>query len=432
MRSRTSVIFFILPVLITAVVLVLSGCSGKALGYGVVLLSPDEQAVQTGSLVEITDQSDLNNTYGITPEDSDAPYRIDMWRVRFFEDEEEARTSAMEYRDYVRLYGRNLRDGLAIREEPGINSLRVYKMRLGQQVKILRKTGVEEEIGGHRGYWYQVLTSDGVEGYCFDYYLEIFDINAEPKVEEGPDLSELADALTRIYRPIVFQDMIRNRRIRLDRFSQAYGLFPDPDEKTLEVRLFEKNYSFQYSSIKKTGPSNYLLLPAGVEFIVRSEARVQLVFTEEDITYDPVFIYLEQETIEDLRAEEQERRKELFQSILENGPEYSGSAYGRISFREDNRFTWENLDRLVPGIIPDTGYRDGEVGFGYFLGEELRETYDGVMALYFSRAPSKPILFLYRLEESSLKLEFLPERNVEERVVRSGSSSPLIMAFFKS
>lgn len=436
MRSGRSVklflSIFLALIFLPLFLIILNGCSGGGVGFGVVLLSPDVQAVPTGSIVEVTEESDLNNTYEIRLSSDGDNYRIDTWRVRLFDEEEAARAWAEEFRPYVNMYGRNLRDGLAIREKADINASRAYKMRLGQEIKIIEKTDVEEEIGGHSGFWYRVLTTDGVEGFCFDYYLEVYDITAKPVEEEGPDLSRLADALSKVYRPIVYQDMIREGRIRLDRFTTAYGLFPDPDEKSVEIRLFDGNFSFEYSSIKKTGPNVYLLMPAELELIVKSESVVQAVFTREDVTYDPVFLYLDDETIQTLREEEQERRSELYQNILDGGPGFSSSAYGSISFREDNQFYWENLDRLVPGIIPDQTYHGGRVGFEYFLGDQLMGKYNGVIAFYFNSAPSEPILFLYQLEGNSLKLEYLPKRNAEERLVRSRSGSPIIMAFFSS
>jgi hypothetical protein len=432
MRSSRSVILVFYLSFAVVLFFLFSGCSGGRRGYGVVLLSPDAQALPAGSVVEVLEESELNNTYEIRTSGESGSFRIDTWRIRLFNEEKAARAWADTYAEYVNIFGRNLMDGLAIREEADINAPRVYKMRLGQEIKIIEKTDVREEIGGHSGFWYRVLTTDGIEGYCFDYYLEIYDITAEPVEEEGPDLSGLADALSKVYRPIVYQDMIRENRINLDRFSDAYGLFPYPDEKSLEIRLYDKKFSFQYSSIRKTGSDSYLLMPAELELIVKSESVIQAVFTREDITYDPVFIYLENDTIQKVREQEQKRRAELYENILAGGPEYYSSAYGSISFKEDRRFTWEDLDRLVPGIIPDQKYREGRVLFDYFLGDELLGRYDGVIAFHFDDDPSRPILFLYLLEGNSLKLEYIPDRNVEEKLVSTRSGSPLIMAFFSS
>ncbi len=421
-------------ILVLAAVLTLSialvSCGTGTLGYGIVLISPDTQALQTGAVVKVLEESDINATYVVESADSGEQYELDRWRIELFEDQETARGRANSYAEYVPLYARNLRDGLAVREEPNINSNRVYKLRLDQEIKILQRTGSAEQVGTHQGYWYKVLTTDGVQGYCFDYYLDIYDITAEAEKPEGPDLSILNSALEQVYRPEAFKGMIESGQIFLDRFTKEYGLFADLEQKRIRVVLFEKSYIFDFTEIRQTTDSRYLLLPADVEIIIRSEETIQLVFTIDDRTYDPVFVSLEEETIDDVRTAEIERRADLLTELIENGPLYTSSAYGSIRFLEDGGFTWERLDRLVPSIIPGTDFSGGTVSFDHFLSKEFSTSYDGVLAFRFRQTPDRPITLLYTLDGSSLKLEYVPERNVNDRIIQRRSSSPLIMAFF--
>lgn len=405
-------------------------CGAGTIGYGVILMSPDQQDLQTGTVVRILKESDIHDTYTVEATDG-GEYELDRWRISIFKEQSSAENYARAYTEYVPLYARNLRDGLAVREEPDITSNRVYKMRLGQEIKILRKTNVSEQIGDHQGYWYQVLTKDGIRGYCFDAYLEIFDITAQVEKPEGPDITPLTDALQKTYRPETFRNMIDSGQIFLDRFTREYGLFTNLEENRVQIRLFENSYSFTYSEIRPVSTSRYQLAPTGLEIILRGENTVQVVFTVNDKTYDPVFIYLDDEKIEEVRSQEMERRAELMETLISNGPLYTSSAYGSIRFLEGGGFTWERLDRLVPSIIPGTDFSEGRVTFDHFISPKLNSPYDGVLALRFQQAPAKPVLFLYDLENSSLKLEYVPERSVENRVVQQSSGSPLIMAFFR-
>ena len=131
---------YILIPLAGLLISLLSACSGGGIGYGVVLLSPDSNALMTGSFVTVKEKSDINNTYKIEQPGSQQIFEIDTWRVEVHEKESEARARADAYNEYETLFARNLRDGLAIREEPSINSNRVYKLRKGQEIKIIEYT----------------------------------------------------------------------------------------------------------------------------------------------------------------------------------------------------------------------------------------------------------------------------------------------------
>ncbi|HDQ13825.1 MAG TPA: hypothetical protein ENN41_03310 [Sediminispirochaeta sp.] len=403
-------------------------CGQSSGGYGVVLLSPDQNSLPNTTVVEITDRSDLRESYTVTPVDGDGRYEIDTWRIEFFKKRSEARQRAEEYGEYLNIWARNLRDGLAIRESPDSSAKRVYRMRPGQEIKILELVK-EDEISGQPGNWYRVLTKDGTEGYSFDYYLQIFDITAKPEEQEGPDLSEIKEALQRDYRPESFEEMVENERIRLDRFSTDYGFFPDLEKQEIEIRMHDRRFTFQYDSIKRTRDSRYLFMPDELEVVLRGKDKIQTIFTDEDQQRDYSFIYIEDEEIEDIRQGETERREALFQDLLEKGPRYTGSAYGSISFQEDNKFLWQDFQRLVPTVIPNPNYREGRVSFDHFLAPSLKEDYQGVLALRYSLAPNEPILFLYSLENERLRLEYVPPQNVDERVVTERSGTPLIMAF---
>jgi len=408
----------------------LAACSGGGIGYGVVLLSPDSNALMTGSFVTVKEKSEINNTYKIEQPGSQQIYEIDTWRVEVFEKESEARARAEAYDKYENLFARNLRDGLAVREEPTINSNRVYKLRKGQVIKIIEKTDVQEKIGGHDGVWYRVLTKDGVQGYVFDYYLKIFDSTAEPEETEGPDLSPIRTMLERTYRPDIYKSMREKQQIKLDRFTDEYGLFSDLENKTITIRFYNKVYNFEYEEILRISEKRYAFPPADLELIIRSDDEIQAVFSQEDKTYDPTFVYFGNEKIQEIRTQERERRSKLFKGLIENGPLFTSNAYGEFEFSEEQHFTWSNLDRLVPTIIPDTLYKEGRISFDHFLNSDLKPEYTGVLAFHFTQNPSSPVLFLYSLDGRSLKLEYVSQRNVDERVVQQRSSSRLIMAFF--
>ncbi|HKK65480.1 MAG TPA: SH3 domain-containing protein, partial [Clostridia bacterium] len=410
--------------------LLFSSCSGGSIGYGVVLLSPDAKAIETGALVEIKKESDLSDTYTVGYPDSQETYEIDRWRVEAFEEKRAAASRAKEYEQYKDLFARNLRDGLAVREQPDISASRVYKLRKNQELKIIEQTDTQEQIGGHDGVWYKVMTKDGTQGYSFDYYLNVFDITAKPEEQQGPDLTTLRETLAKSFHPESFKEMQEKQQIDLERFSSDYGLFSDMDKQSISIRLYNMTHSFEYDEVKRINEKRYAFIPSELEIIIHSEDRIQAIFSQEDKTYDPVFIHMTNEKVAEIREMEQKRRAEQYDELVESGPLFTSNAYGEIEFMEDRQFVWRRIERLVPSIVPYSSYREGSLSMEYFLSSELRPNYTGVLAFVFDQGPDSPVFFLYTLEQNALRLEYIPARNIEDKVVQQRSSSRLIMAFF--
>ncbi|MCK5672591.1 MAG: SH3 domain-containing protein, partial [Spirochaetales bacterium] len=149
------------------IILIFTSCSKKFLGYGTILWAPDEVLLSTGQNVTVISESELADVYLITNDSSNEPVQIDRWRVSFFEDQIQAEENSLAISKYKNIYARNLKDGLLIREEPDINSNRAYKMRKNQILKVYGRTADISTIGQYEGYWYKVITEDGVKGYCF-------------------------------------------------------------------------------------------------------------------------------------------------------------------------------------------------------------------------------------------------------------------------
>ncbi|MCF6335776.1 MAG: SH3 domain-containing protein, partial [Spirochaetales bacterium] len=143
-------------------ILTFSSCGKKYLGYGTLLWSDNEEIIQTGKVVTIISESDLADIYLVNDGLSEESYQIDRWRISFFEERSEAEEKAQEIIAYKTIFARNLKDGLLIREQPDINSNRVYKMRKNQVLKVYGRMENMSTVGQYEGYWYQVLPKDGV------------------------------------------------------------------------------------------------------------------------------------------------------------------------------------------------------------------------------------------------------------------------------
>ncbi|MFO7848688.1 MAG: SH3 domain-containing protein [Spirochaetia bacterium] len=411
----------LLPVLFT-------GCGGSPEGYGVVLLSPNDQSIETGTLVAVEERSSLRETFTISPLEEKESIQVDQWRVEFFEEKEEARTFADSYSEYIPIFAENLRDGLAVRENPSTSSERIYRMKKGLEIKILKKMDKEETVGSNTDYWYRILTKDGVTGYSFGHYLNVYNVDAAPVEEEGPDLSRVKEVLTQTYRPEDLEEMKEKGHINLEKFSRDYGFFPDPEEKSFKIKTFDYTHSFDYDEIEKIDDESYVFLGPDVELKIEDEDEITLNYRRKDENYSPEFILIED--IDSIRKEERERREDRLEEIVESGPSYHSSAYGTLFFSKDGTFRWEDFDRLVPRILSSSENTEGELKFDHFIEPEVEGSYDGACTFLFNDSSGDPPVFLYSLEEGKLTLEYVSSDNIEKKVVKERNASPIIMAFF--
>lgn len=403
-------------------------CSGGQEGYGVILLSPNSQAVKTGEMVTIEESSSIDETYTISLPDRDEKVEIEMWRIKFFEEKKKARSYAESYEQYIPIFAENARDGLAIREKPDATSQRVYKMRGGQTIKVLNREDEKSTVGSYEGYWYRVLTKDGVSGYCFDQYLDVYNTRTETKEEDKPDLSKIREVLSRTYRPVDFERMMENETIKLEKFSSRYGFFSNPEEKTFTIRTFDYSHTFEYEEIKKQSERSYIFSGAEVELRIDDEKHITLIYTKEDNNYAPGFVLID--NLSEIRKKEKERRSKLLSALVEAGPSFSSSAYGTLTFEKEGSFEWSRFERLVPRIIPSKDLSGGELRFDRFVGSEVGPSYSGVLSFLFEGLGEKELVFLYTLEGDKLTLEYVSPKNRANKVVLKRNASPLIMVFF--
>lgn len=405
-----------------------AGCGGGPEGYGVVLLSPNDQSIETGTLVAVEESSSLQKTYTVSPLEEEGSIKVDQWRVEFFEDREEALSFAKKYEDYTSIYGENMRDGLAVRENPSADSERLYRMRKGLEIKILERVNEEVTVGSNTDYWYRILTKDGVSGYSFGHYLDIYDSEAEQEEEEEPDLSKIKEVLSRTYRPADFEEMMDKGHINLEKFSDRYGFLPDPEEKRFTVRTFDYTHSFDYEEIEKIDEDSYVFLDTDVELKIEDDDEISLSYRKDDKNRSPEFVLIDD--LDTIRKEERERRETLLEEIVESGPSYHSSAYGTLYFEADGSFRWEGFERLVPRILSSAENSEGRLRFDHFIKSDVGGSYKGACAFRFDNSGGDPPVFLYNLEEGKLTLEYVSSDNIEDKVVEQRNDSPIIMVFF--
>jgi len=416
---------------IAAPFLLATACS-KSLGYGVLLWSEDERMIPSGSFVTVVSESNIQDTYEFRANGIDGTTTVPRWRIDFFETEEEAAAEAAGYADLATTYARSTRNALPMRNAPELkNDNIVYRLRDGEVIKLVSRDPEPSDLSGLVSYWYTALTETGVRAYVFGYELDLFDpLDPSADLNATGNVDPLVQLLLgNVWRPIYFVDMITNHAYDLDLFRPEYGMFPDPENKTLELVLPYHSLTFNYEQITEVGPRKYLAEGTNLQLTFNrgEELSIQYMYDGEQ------YILALQRVPGDIQEyvdTELQRREDEYMRILETGPAFSSGSYGRITLLEDRRFIWSGYERLVPTAIPQSLGTGGQVLMNLYLGEALKDSFDGAISFKFDGAPN-PVVFAYLIVPNGMRMMYVPPTDIDEFVV-TGPGAASITLFFST
>jgi len=430
LHDRTLPAGRILMLAVTALTIVFAGCGQRELGSGVVLWSPDETTIASGSVVTVLSESDISDTYTVTADQASEPLEIVRWRVALFEDAETAAARAREYAASLDgnalLRARARRNALPMRSQPvarGDNT--VYRLRTNEEIKLIGRESEQTNLEGLVSYWYEALTDTGVRGWVFGYTLEVFDpTNPDVVVDTGANSDPLVDLLLQnVWRPVSYVDMISAAAIDLERFRPEYGLFPDPENRQLELVLADHATIFEYEQIARVGNRRYIARGTSLQLTFQPNDTLSIQYELNGQQHLRAMARVDGE-IEEYRERELERRASVYEDLLERGPEFASNAYGTILFSEGEQFLWTGYERLVPAAIPEGAGNSGRLDLGLFLSRSLMQQFDGAVSFRFDGADA-PVSFAYAFRDGGIRLVWIPAENIADRIVRSTTASPL-------
>ena len=424
---RPPIIIIANIVCVLSIVAGTTACRPAYTGYGVLLWPSNSDVQQPGSLTGIVSESEIRETYIYSSLESEDEYETPRWRIAFFKDKTEAEEYAGRYEPWIDYFAIVERDGLAVREEPNVESQRLYKLRLDQKIKILDRVAEESLVGDHQGYWYRVLTDDGTIGYCFDYYIRVFDASKETGETPEKDTSITDLLLSRTYRPEYFFDMVKKRRIDLRRFREDIGLTIDPEQQIIRLVTEDTHLVYKYSSMKVQGEDRVVFSDSSVQVTILSGSQINVTYSTAGNTRYERFVYIED--VGGIIEAERRRRDEEYERFREAGPTLSSSFYGTLEFKENRRFSWTGKSRLVPDILSNTAGNSGLVEFPYFLGDDLRPQHEGVITFFFANLVPEEVSFLYSMTPSGLRLVYLPKKAPDNRIAVREVATPLVISF---
>lgn len=415
--------------LLTAIALF--GCGDRPEQWGVVLWSTNEDLLPSGSLVGIYENSQLNGTYTYRPLDAQTSFQTEQWRVEAFRKRRDAEGFAAEYERWSDRFAVSELDGLRVRARPDADSAQMYKLREEERIKIVGRTAEPTKVGEHEGYWYEVLTTEGVRGYTFDEFLAVRTLeelaNATEQQESDPFLEQL---YTTVYRPEYFREMHRTGRYDLDRFLPAYGLTVDHESRQVRIVLEDHQVTIDYERVTRPTDNSYAFEESSL-ILTRNPKWINLIYSHDGTRYSRNFVHF-QENIGAVVDSEIERRQAVYEELRSNGPILESSAYGTIELLEDQVFEWEGFGRLVPGVISTDPPAGGRVEFPLYLDDAASQDFDGALVFAF-RDESGQVLdrvrFVYAFAAGGIRFNYAPESAVEENLIHANNLSSVILFF---
>ena len=430
--------------------LLLSFSCSRFLGYGVLLWSSEDPPVPSGTVLPVYIRSNIDKVWvvGIPKEYRDAESSMDKFelplaKLEMSGSKKKALERAQAFSPYALIYAETLQDGLPIRDNPDNGARRVYRLKLGEIIKILSPARGTVAVGASGdalpGEWYQVLTEDGTTGYCFSYRLKLFDHLGGPLAAVRNEQTETADPvldrlLSRTWSPESYGTMIASRRLDLEELSRRWSFDPGDETGIARIRIRELDRSFTYTRIRSTGSQSWQFEGTPLQMNLRSDTTLAVQFTESNGILRTILFVALSSKVDDIILQESARRDESFKTIFTQGPVYTSNNYGAITFREDRHFNWTGYMLLVPQIIPASALGSGSISMRLYLSPALNELYTGAFTMYFDGAGGSGLSadFMYNLDSHGLRLEYVPQTSLDNITVVRRASSPLIIFFFRN
>ncbi len=428
----------------------LASCSAKE-GWGVVLWPPEGSALAFGGVVPVHFKSSITKTYAVGVPGSDAKEELELWRVELHRSRSKAKSAAEALGDRADLLGVSTRDGLVIRTEPENGADQVYRLRLGQDVRLLRTVkGAAVETGGKPlpGDWYLALADDGTRGYVFSNQLALYRAATEPRPEIAKDEPDTAASLSALFdtvwRPDYFDAMTVSGLFDLAAYQPRYGIFTDAQRRVIRVEHPGYSRVYRYETIVARDDGSFAVVPGGASFHFTKAGTLVLTPPESDIAPEALeraraergpdavvsyeFVRHVQDVKEVVAAEERRRLSRLADFVAE-GERYESESGGVLIITRSGRFTWIAYGALSPDPIPEGSGETGSIAMDLYLSPELRLAWDGAFSIRFD-GPKRPSLaFAYRRRAGELTLAFIPPAAIASAVVTAPEGLEPIASF---
>ena len=431
-----------------AAVLAFSSCSSK-MGYGVLLWSIEEPPVLSGTVLPVYIKSNIEKVWivgippHLVPEDGSDKIEVPLYQFEFVGNKRKANARAAEFAEFAHTYAENMLDALPIRDNTDNNARRVYRLRLGEIIKVLGTVSGNPPISGTGdplpGDWLKVLTTDGVVGYCFSYRLRLFEqdndsIQSTDDVEGSEAVNDvnLDMVLSTIWYTDAYQQMIDAKKINVQSLERNYRFDPGHETGTARIILPDLERQFRYQRIIPDGNRAWTFEGTNLRMALNSNNTLTVQFTEgAGARRNLNFVNLPT-NIRNIISQENARREGDFKKIFDQGPVFSSTNYGTLTLISAGNFTWTGYDLLVPQLFPEDTNGTGRISMDLYISESFADRYNGAFTLTFADIrTNNTFYFLYGIDNQGLRLEVVPASGIDDTTIEQRAASPRIIYFFK-
>ncbi len=431
--------FYALTILLS---FLLVSCSDKIMGYSVVLWTIPEHQIESGQVVPVYIKSNISHVYVIGTE-SGEKIEVPLWQLTDPVKKGKVSGVAQKYAEFANSYASVKLNGLPSRAEPVNTAKQVYRLRKGEIVKILYKgEGTAPMTGGKPlpGEWFKILMNDGTQGWCFSYNLALFqmDKNGEQIGGEVVETSEEVDTrfdelIKNSWYPDYYSTLISSGNIDLSRLSANYKFVIDLENEKVSLNMNKIHESWKYEGYTKTDDNEFTLTNVPIIVFYKRADYIVIRYTDESGKPQDINLVAISEDLSEIIAQEKERRNQVYMQLVQMSPELSSSNYGTLELKEDGTFKWSKYKLLVPSVIPAGVKNAGTATIKYTLSKPLQANYDGVITFNFdsSNGTTEEVNFLYKIEESGLRLEDTNGASFKGNQITSRGSSPTIVYLTK-
>jgi len=434
----------------TLMILLLSSSCSRLLGYGVLLWSSEDPPVPSGTVLPVYIRSNIDQVWvvGIPKEYRTRENRIDKFEIplpklELAGSKRKALARAESFQPYALVYAEALQDGLPIRDDPDNGARRVYRLKLGEIVKILSPATGTVAVGATGdplpGEWFHVLTEDGTSGYCFSYRLKLFEhlggtlaaVRSEQIETEDPILEGI---LSRTWSPESYWTMVSTRKYDLEELSFHWCFDPGHETGIARINTKDLDRTFSYTKIRSTGTQSWTFEGTQLQMNLRSQNTLAVQFTEESGLLRTLLFVALASPVDDIILQESARREAHFRNIYQQGPVYTSNNYGTLTFTEDGRFTWIGNRLLVPQVIPASALGSGALEMRLYVADTISDRYAGAFTMNFDGIGGikSQANFMYILDSQGFRIEHVPQTSLDGVTVVRRASSPLVIYFFKT
>jgi hypothetical protein len=430
----------------------LSSCT-RLLGWGVLLWSSELPAIPSGTVLPVYIRSNIDQVWVVgIPEEFRPPgaqmdkFEIPLARLELAGSRQAALRQAADFADYALTYAETLQDGLPIRREPDNGAQRVYRLRLGEIIKVMSLAGGNPAISTTGeplpGEWYRVFTENGIQGYCFSYRLRLFEhgggaLAAGPAgVEAALEDPVLETVLDKVWSPEIYGAMLESGHIDLEALSRLWRFAPGADSGLARIFTDGLDKTFSYTGIRAEGSqaASWRFDGTNLRMSLRAENTLAVQYADDNGAQKGLIFVSLAGDLGDIILQETERRRGLFENLYNNGPVFTSSNYGNLRLNRDGRFSWSGYGLLMPHIIPVSVLGSGTLAMDRYLDATLLDRFTGAFSLQFDGigGPGAGAVFMYTLEAQGIRLEYAPPESVEGVTVLRRSSSPTVIYFSRA